>query len=322
MKFKHSFNVFIDNFSLTYKQLLYRLIVAVIAVALYIAIITPYVKAVTGSPDYINLVEGVKEFLKSLVRGDSVHIGMATEKIENAFKALIVMVSESRANIAWGIVGIIAVHAVEKLVAGLGSYAAGAVINDKMALRANSPFFLTLVRNIKEASLYNLMYVPLSLIYDAVCYIGIYFFAFKLLALIPFINIFIQVFVAVTAVVLVIAVKMTVPSAWLPALIRGKMGQKNSFKYTFGRRGKGTFNVLSNFLVLILLIFAVNAAGIIFTLGSGALLTVPSSYIIFICFEFVNYYDREELKYFIDKNTIIKPERERAVTREEFFRGE
>ena len=46
------------------------------------------------------------------------------------------------------------------------------------------------------------------------------------------------------------------------------------------------------------------------------------SYIIFICFEFVNYYDREELKYFIDKNTIIKPERERAVTREEFFRGE
>ena len=61
MKFKHSFNVFIDNFSLTYKQLLYRLIVAVIAVALYIAIITPYVKAVTGSPDYINLVEGVKE---------------------------------------------------------------------------------------------------------------------------------------------------------------------------------------------------------------------------------------------------------------------
>ena len=66
MKFKHSFNVFIDNFSLTYKQLLYRLIVAVIAVALYIAIITPYVKAVTGSPDYINLVEGVKEFLKSL----------------------------------------------------------------------------------------------------------------------------------------------------------------------------------------------------------------------------------------------------------------
>ena len=79
---------------------------------------------------------------------------------------------------------------------------------------------------------------------------------------------------------------------------------------------------MSNFFVLILLIFAVNVIGIVFTFGAGGLLTIPSSYIILLCFEFVNYYDREELKYFIDKNTIIKPEKEKPVTREEFFRGE
>ena len=50
-------------------------------------------------------------------------------------------------------------------------------------------------------------------------------------------------------------------------------------------------------------------------------MTIPSSYVILICFEFVNYYDREEIRYFVDKNTIIKPEKERALSREEFFRG-
>ena len=51
------------------------------------------------------------------------------------------------------------------------------------------------------------------------------------------------------------------------------------------------------------------------------LLTIPASYVILISFEFVNYYDREELKYFLDKDTIVKSEKEHIPTREEFFRG-
>lgn len=322
MKFKHSINVFIDNFSVTYKQLLYRLVITVIAVALYALIITPYVKAVTGSPDYIHFIGGVKEFVESLLRGNTEGLGLATEKIENAIAALLDMVVQKRADIAWGIVGIIAVHAVEKFFSGLGNYAAAAVINDKMALRANSPFLLTLVHNLKEASLYNLMYVPMSLVYDGICYIGIYLLVFKVLALIPFINVLAQIFIAVTLIVFVISVKLTFTSDWLPSLIRGKSGQIDAFAYAFNPKGKHTMNVLSNFVVLVLIVFAVNVAAVLFTFGSGALLTIPSSYVIFICFEFVNYYDREELKYFIDKNTIIKPEKEKTVTREQFFKGE
>lgn len=322
MKFKHSINVFIDNFTVTYKHLLYRLVITVIAFVLYALIITPYIKAVTGSPEYISLIEGVKEFLGSLVRGNPENMGLASEKIESAVAALLNMAVQKRNDIAWGIVGLVAVHAVEKFFTGLGNYATAAVINDKMALRASSPFLLTLIRNLKEATLYNLMYVPMSLVYDSVCFFGIYLLAFKLLALIPFVNFFVQLFIAVTAAVVVIAVKMTFTSDWLPSLIRGKTGQKKAFINTFSRKNKNTFNVLSNFVVIVLIVFAVNVISILFTFGSGALLTIPSSYVIFICFEFVNYYDREELKYFLDKKTIIKPEKEKTVTREEFFRGE
>ena len=74
--------------------------------------------------------------------------------------------------------------------------------------------------------------------------------------------------------------------------------------------------------MLALIIFALNVFAIIFTFGVGSLITIPASYVVLNCFQLVNYYDREELKYFIDKKTIIKPEKEETVSREEFFRGE
>ena len=81
-------------------------------------------------------------------------------------------------------------------------------------------------------------------------------------------------------------------------------------------------NVASNFVVIVLLIFAVNVAAAVFTLGAGLLITIPASYVLIIGFEFVNYYDREGLKYFLDDNTIVCTAKEKPKTKEDFFRGE
>lgn len=318
MKFKHSFHVFVDNFSVTYKQLLYRLVIILIACGLYAAVIIPFVNGLMGSPDFINFRFGIKALLDNLLEGNITEIGTACKQIREAFEALIRLVVANRGTIAWGIVGVIVIYLVQRFFEGLGNYATAAVINDKMALRANSPFLITLIRNLKEACLYNLMYIPLSFVFDAICYAGIYFIIFRLLPLFfP-----LQLFLYTTAMVVAISFKMVFTSDWLPSLIRGKSGQKKAFLYTFDRRGKNTFTVLSNFVVLILIIFAVNVMAIICTFGAAALLTVPSSYVVILSFEFVNYYDREKLKYFVDKNTIIRPEKEHTPTREEFFKGE
>lgn len=321
MKFKHTFHVFVDNFSVIYKQLLYRLVIAFIALGLSTAVIYPFIKGLTGSPDFISLKEGIKAFLINLVEGKPTELAAATEQIRQAFADVLTLVANNKTNIVWGAIGLLAIHLVQSFFAGLGNYATAAVINDKMALRAKSPFMVTLIRNLKQASLYSIMYIPLSFLYDLICYVGIYMIVFMLLSLIP-INVLVQIFLYVTAMMVAIAFKMVFTSDWLPALIRGKMKPGHAFLYTFDRRRKNTFNVLSNFVILILIIFAINVAAIVFTFGAGALIAIPSSYVILVCFEFVNYYDREELKYFIDKHTIIKPEKEKPVSREEFFKGE
>lgn len=319
MKFKHTFHVFVDNFSVTYKQLLYRLVVGLIAIALYAAVITPLIKGLTGSSEYVSLTESAKDFLKYFAEGYPAEMGEAYAQIKDSFKALLEFITNSRAKIALCALGITAVQFVQKFFEGIGNYTAAAVINDKMALRAQSPFMVTLLRNIKPAALYSLIYVPLALVYSIVCYAGLFYVIFFLMS---FLYLPLRLFLYIALMVTAVSFKMVFTADWLPALIRGKMKQGQAFKYTFRRGGKHTVDVLSNFVVLVLLVIALNVAAVICTFGAGLLLTVPSSYVIFLSFELVNYYDREELKYFTDKNTIIKPEKERTVTREEFFRGD
>ena len=318
MKFKHSLQILIDNFSITYKQLLYKLIIALITVGLSMAILIPLGKMFTDLAEFKSLVDGVKNFFNNLIEGNTDELVNIKEMLESALDSVNALIKSHTAIIALSIAGIILIRLIGSFFSSLGNYAAAAVINDKMALRAKSPFFITLFKNLKEASLYSLMYVPLSFLYDVACVALMYFIVFELLIFVPFI---IQLFIFATTIVFAIAVKLTFASDWLPALIRGKMKPLEAFAYTFKRKGKKTFNVLSNFVVLVLIIFALNVFAVVFTFGVGALITIPSSYVVLNSFQLVNYYDREELKYFIDKNTIIKPEKEEVISREDFFKG-
>ena len=319
MKFKHSLQILIDNFSLTYKQLLYKLVITLFTAALSAAILYPVWKLFTDLPEFKSLVSGVKEFFNHLIEGNTDELVNIREKIDSARGSVEALIKSHTTVIALGIVGIISIRLLGMFLSSIGNFASAAVINDKMALRAQSPFFITLCRNLKSASLYALMYVPLSFLYDVICVTIMYFIAFKLLIFVP---IFVKIFLFVTVIVFAIAVKLTFASDWLPAITRGKMKPLAAFAYTFNRKKKNTFNVLSNFVVLVLIIFALNVFAVIFTFGVGALITIPASYLVLNCLQLVNYYDREELKYFIDKNTIIKPEKEEILTREEFFKGE
>lgn len=321
MKFRHSIQILIDNFSVTYKQLLYKLVIAIITFALSAAILYPIWRMFTNLPEFRGLIDGVKDFFNKLIDGQIEELADINirDKVEKALDSINELIKSHTTILGLAIAGLVLIRLIGRFFASLGNYASAAVINDKMALRAQSPFFITLLKNIKVAALYSLMYVPLSFLYDVACVAMMYFVAFKLLVFMPFI---LELFIFATAIVFAIALKLTFASDWLPALIRGKKKSLEAFEYTFNRKNKKTFNVLSNFIILVLIIFALNVFAIVFTFGVGALITVPASYVILNCFQLVNYYDREELKYFLDKNTIIKPEKEEILTREEFFKGE
>lgn len=319
MKFKHSFHVFVDNFSITYKQLLYRLIITVVALAIGTTCLAPFVQDFIGSEAFNSFMDNIKNFITELLNGNVADLAGTSEAVKAAYGQVTELLHTRIAELVLMGLLVLFLYIAEKWFAGLGNYTTAVLINDKMALRAQSPFVGTMISHLKEAAIYNLIYVPLSIIYDLIVCAVLFVILFFMLEGIQFF--LINLFLFSLMMVMAIALKMTFTCDWLPALIRGKMGQKKSIVYTFSRKGKKTLNIYSNFIVLILLIVALNIAAATFTFGVASLLTIPASYVIIISFEMVNYYDREELRYFLDKKTIIKPEKEHTMTREEFFTG-
>ena len=320
MKFKHTFHVFVDNFSVTYKLLLYRFVVALIASLITSLIVYEFVIQFINSQSFTTLWNGVQEFAADLLAGETEQLGTISDKIKAAFDELIILANTKLPELFVSLLLILLVQIVSKWFGGLGNYAAAAVINDKMTLHADLPFLSTLIKNLKEAAIYNAIYAPLSVLYDTAISVGMLFLSFALVN--SGLPVILGIFLFALVLIAAITVKMTFTTDWLPAIIRGKKKQGEAFKYTFSRKGKSTFNVLSNFVVLVLIILALNVAALFFTLGVGLILSVPASYVILITFEFVNYYDREEIKYFIDRDNIIKPKKETVLSREQFFSGE
>lgn len=320
MKFKRTFHVFVDNFSIVYKQLLFRLITTVLSGIICVLGVYPFINELVNSPQLNSLIDGLRTFALSFLNGEVNSLSEISLKVQQAYADFMQLLQTNLTQIVLGGLLLLLIHVISRWFEGICNYATAAVINDKMALRAKQPFLVTMIRTLKESTVYNAIYVPLSIIYDLAVGVGMFFLLFYLLSSV--IYFFVSLFLFVTIVLVSVIIKMTFTCDWLPALIRGKKGQLGSLKYTFSQKGKGTMNVASNFVVIVLLIFAVNVAAAVFTLGAGLLITIPASYVLIIGFEFVNYYDREGLKYFLDDNAIVCTAKEKPKTKEDFFRGE
>lgn len=322
MKFKHTFHVFVDNFSSTYKLLLYRVIISIISFCMIAAVVFPLLQRITDTSQFQTFSEAFSHFTSAIYALDFTDIHNGWLELGEAFSTLGELFTTKFGEIFGSVAVVVAVYFIQQFFMGLGNYTLGAMINDKMALQAKSPFIGTLIKNLGKASLYNLIYVPLSILYDALCAAAMWALLFKALTFLPLLM---QIFLFSTVLIILIGIKMALTCDWLPSLVYGKKTNRQAIAYSLNYRAKNNknfINALSNLVILVLCIIALNVAAVFFTFGAGLLITIPSSYLIIVAFEFVNYCDNNEIKYFIDKNTVVKPEKESVLTREQFFKGQ
>ena len=75
-------------------------------------------------------------------------------------------------------------------------------------------------------------------------------------------------------------------------------------------------SLFSTYLVTVLLIMCVNVLFAVATFGAGLLITIPMSYLIMTCIQFVSYYDDTHKKYFLGEDNIVRP---KVRTNENFY---
>lgn len=320
MEFKHAFHVFVDNFSTTYKLLVYRLIVLAVTIGLSCAVILPAIDCIADTVQYTELRSSITALWSDVIALNTGELQTRVQAVRDATGAFKELLSDKSWLVATVIVCMCVVYVIDRFLVGVGNYVTGALVHDKMVMYTNSSFTFTLFKNIRRAALYAVIFAPICFIYDAICLVimwavisvGLKGLSFTL----------IKIFIVAVLFLVFSAVKFTFTADWLPALIHSKMKQRKAICYTFARKDKRTAAVFSNSLVLKLTVFALNIAAGVFTFGAGLLLTLPASCLILTAYCFVNYFDRNKLKYFVDEYTIIGPKKETPVSREEFFKGD
>lgn len=320
MEFKHTFHVFVDNFFTTYKLLVYRLIVLAVTVGLSCAVIIPTLNNILGTAEFEKLSETLSALWADIISLNTEEMHDGLQAVLDALRSFRHLLSDKSWLVAVACICLCAVYFVNRFLVGVGDYVTGTLVNDRMVMHASSSFTFSFFRNIKKALLYAIIYAPIALVYDLLCLVIIW--AIVRLGLNGFSMALIKIFIIAVLLIVFTTVKFAFTADWIPALVHSKKNNRAAIAYALSRRGKHTGRVFSNTLIIKLITIALNVSAFIFTFGAGLLITLPASCLIQITFCFVNYFDANKLKYFVDEYTVIGPKKETPVSREEFFKGD
>ncbi|MDE6676851.1 MAG: hypothetical protein K2K12_03975 [Clostridia bacterium] len=307
MRFRNAMHITIDNFQNVFKLLLYYLVTGLLFGSLIYVILRLSLSTILESSQMSHVKDLIGEFFRALTSGNTEYLGNFQTNFEEAVKDLVHLVGNNGGAIAGAIAGVCIMYLLIRFVDGLAMFAVGSVINDRMSTFSRTPFSTAYFKNIGRAALYQLVYVPLCFLFDVLMGVACWFLFFYIPSLIPgqgIISVLIALLFTFTAVACLEALKMTLISSWMPAMIadRKKMGAAMKYSFTckkeFGRR-------FSAFLVTVYIIAAGNVVFALCTFGSALLITVPLSFIFLLSMQFVNYYNLNGRKFFITYNKIV-----------------
>ena len=288
-----------ENFKGVYKILLYKFIVSLVAGALFAAMILPELIEIVRSTQTQSLWLDVQTLFKAFFAANGAALETAKESIFGAngsLNAVVKLVLSKMTAIILTAIGCVCVYLIKRFIETLCYFAVGSTLNDRMSAYAETPFTAAYVQNLAKASKYALVYVPTVFLLDAVTVLlGIFVLAN--------LSIFPALFVTITLIVVMQATKLTFTGLWMPSMTADNKTLKSSFFYNKAER-KQLPKIFSTYVVTVYGVIILNVMSAICTFGSALIITVPCSYMLFICVQYVNYYTIKGKKYFITYDKI------------------
>lgn len=306
MKLGNAFRIVTGNFSNTYKLLLYRLITGVVFFGLYYAVLSLGLHSIVSSAELKEIFSLIGEFFKALTSGDIAYLEMFRETFLDALKAFVVVIGENVGSIVGSVVGVCVLYLISRFLNGVALFAMGNIFCDKMTMFSRTIFSAAFFKNLGQAMLYQVVYVPIAFVYNVIALALCWFFFFFTPSLLPswgLLTVLLGLSLSIAAFLCFEALKMTLISAWLPAVVLGD-NVIGGLRCAFRNLGKGFGGRFSNYLMLVYLIVIANILGALFTLGSFLLITVPMSYLMLLCLQFICYFEDNGRKYYVSLHKI------------------
>lgn len=306
MRFRNSLRLLMENFKHVYRLFLSRLIIGLVATALCCAFVLPELIEIWNSAAVKGLVENLKDAFKALLVADHTALEGIKETLvgdNGSLEQVAKLLASMRLEIILTVIGCAVVYLLKRFAETICYFTTGSMLNDKMSTYAETSYATAFVSNLGKASIYSLVYVPVVFVFDMIMLALVYL-------LLAYTTIVIGLFGGVTLIVLGQALKLTITNRWMPAMTADNKRLREALRYADQTEKKQTSKVFSMYLVSVYMILIVNVGAAFCTFGSSLIVTVPASYFLLICEQYVNYYTLMGKKYFLTFDKIAKnPER-------------
>lgn len=300
MRFANSIRLLMENFKQNYKLLLYKLVMLLVAGALYSAFLLPQLIEIASTPAVKGLWENIQNVFKSFFTPELDEPAKYVEAIfgeGGSLKQVFDLLMTMRLELFLVALGCVLVYLVKRFIDTLCYFTVGSLLNDKMSAYAETPFWTAFVANLGKASVYALVYVPIVFAFDVVL--------FTLCALLlRFLPLLAALFLSITLIAVGQAAKLALTSLWMPAMTADNKKLGEAIRLGNKREIKQIGKAFTVYLVSVYLIIIVNAVAALFTFGSALLITIPASYLLLLCQQYVIYYTLKGKKYFITYESI------------------
>lgn len=306
MRLKRAFRILTDNFNNVFKMLLYRGIMLSLSLGLIYLVLSLGLNGILESAEASTITTMIGDFFRALVTGNSEYLVSFSEAFPLAVTDFLNLLIANIGSIVGSVVGVVVLYLVFRFLNGIATFAVCSILNDRMSLNAKTSFAGAYFPNIGSAMLYQLIYVPLSFVYDlvslALCW-GFCWLFFSAIASWGFFGMLVGLAMTITGFICLQALKMTWISPWMPAVIHEKkVGATLGKSLSDGRKFSTRFG---NFLLAIYLIVAINVACAFATLGSMLIITVPASFVLLSCLQLVCYYEDNGKRYYLASDCIV-----------------
>lgn len=295
MRFRNSLKLLMENFKQIYKLLFSKFVISLVSVVLCCSFVLPELLSIVGHESVKTLFSDVSNFIHAFFSANGTEMETVKQQIlqdGGSLDAVFALISSKRTALWLTFMGIAIVYLIRRFADTVCHYTVGSVLNDKMSTYAETPFWTSFVANLGKASLYSVVYVPIVFVFDVVTLALVY----CTLTLFPGVT---ALFLSVTIVVLCQSLKLTITGRWMPAMNVDGKGLKRALVCESKTERKQQLKMFSVYLVCVYLVVIVNVLGALATFGSALLITVPASYFLFICVQYVGYYTVYGKKYFL-----------------------
>ena len=304
MMLRNSGKVFMTNFRVVYKLLLFKVIIGILLVAIGIAIFLPNLTPVWEDLKELGVVDMTKEFFEKLtslsVSNDEVKTLLAD--ITQLTQTVLAVHSS---NLLRSYIGIGVIIFLAYFFARLGDVPLAVLLHGYMQYQARFSFSSELIGKFVLSLKYSLMTLCILLPIDV---------AIVALSLFILIGIggsfaFFSAFFAMLVFILLFALRLTFSSVWLPCMIAEERGVVNAFKESLSVLSDRFGMIYSECLVILIAGITLTLAVGVSTFGAAIPLLFTAMPVFYLSFGFVAYFGVKGKRYYVDYETIVTPKK-------------